>query len=77
MYKYTIMTNSEISKEIAEGKRPDMDWNTPCYKREFIETSKSVEELESELSDNIIHSHRYGEVKRTTFSERTFSYHLG
>ncbi len=67
MYKYTIMTNKEISKEIADGTRPSMDWNTPCYKREHIETSKTVEQLEAELTDNIIHSHRYGEIRKIIY----------
>ena len=70
MYKYTLMSNKEISKEIAEGTRPDMDWNTPCYKRESITTSKTVKELEAELTDNIIHSRRFGEVRKTIYALR-------
>ncbi len=65
--KFTIMDRDEVLKAISRGEIADMDWNTPNYKRERISTSKTVEELEAELTDNIIESHRIGNVKKVIY----------
>ncbi len=66
--KFTIMDRDEVLKAIARGEIADMDWNTPNYKREHVETTKTKEELEAELVDNIIYSRKYGEVKKVSYS---------
>ncbi len=67
MLKYTLMSRTEVDVAILKGKIPDMDWNTPNYKCEVIETSKTVEELEAELEDNIIYGTRCGDVKKIMY----------
>ncbi len=65
--KFTIMDRDEVLKAISRGEIADMDWNTPNYKREILTTSKTIEQLEAELTDNIIHSRRYGETRKVIY----------
>ncbi len=65
--KSTIMDREAVLKAISRGEIADMDWNTPNYKREIITTSKTIKQLEAELTDNIIHSHRFGETRKVIY----------
>ena len=68
MIKHTIMDRDEVLKAISRGEIADMDWNTPNYKHEIITTSKTIKQLEAELTDNIIHSRRHGEIRKIIYS---------
>ncbi len=74
LVKSELMSNDETAEAIKEERVADMDYNTPCYKHETVKESDIAEELielkeklESELTDNVIHSTRYGDVKKIIY----------
>lgn len=74
LVKSELMGNDETAEAIKEGMVADMDYNTPCYKHETVKESDLAKELielkeklESELTDNVIHSTRYGDVKKIIY----------